>query len=969
MFVYPSYKKLNKPEQARLSDQFNEGMENQGDKSKRSVSKKCRRSMVKKNGKKSVTLLYANIQGVRGKVSSLQHVMSTSGADIVFLTETMVRNVKVDGCQCINPKVSTGQNVSIVLAGKCRNKEKMKLYEPNESINMIGVRLVINGTGLRLYTAHMKQQSTNSREDIKIQFDEVRNQFRSATMGREPMILLCDANVHVGGDEINGCNDKQDWGGKELMSMVKEEGLILVNGKNVCTGIVTRVDPRNGSCSTIDLVICNSYSMDLINAMKIDETGSLKLRKYGKRITESDHNTIVVDLEVPHVGDVKLTKPIKFNTRNLDGRELMKGVVDHDEIIENLFMDESMDVGGDLSELFKRWDHAIRRSFHVVKENKHTKVGVDQELKALLDEEKLIRMNVLSNPERGQKIANIQKQISDKITENIMVKTEDKINNIIQSDRPQSKVFQVRRNEKATSNIDFPLKDQHGVLQVSKDGIDKIITNHFQKVFAQNGVPKEEVWQEYWKCVDDVFDLINDVTGVEYDPELEPKLDEVVKIINEMKETKATYGPMTIDLVKLCGRKMARTIHRCILMCYRKNVFPECLQVEKMTLLLKNKGVINNINDYRGIFLRNIIVSIYQKWLYSRNAPIVDANGSEFACGGRKNRSGIEALLIVKLIQDYSRWTKCTMVLKFLDVEKFFDSMNFKKSLIEAYLCGVTGRYWQCYKVINEKRQCIPHTPSGACSAIQMDEVFVQGSCDAVLMAWPLMDAESKRVKDPFTVDCCIDGIAINQLSFVDDLIEFAKSSKNAEEKTVSNEIFEKKTRLNFKTSKCKIIEMNNEQDRAVVYLDDEKMEVLDDHVYLGSIISSNGLRVKDMFDRIKKSKSVGNEIVQICKETELSKICLRYVKLLIGSCLDSKVKYGCALWNVNGNKKAIEELDKIKPTIIKRVLKLPLSTPSAAIQSEFGINDLSLDVIIEKVILAVETQQYKVNLASMIYR
>ena len=229
MFVYSSYKKLNKPEQARLSDQFNEVMENQGDidKSKRSVSKKCRRSMVKKNGKKSVTLLYANIQGVRGKVSSLQHVMSTSGADIVLLAETMVRNVKIDGCQCINPKVSTGQNVSIVLAGKCRNKEKMKLYEPNESINMIGVRLVINGTGLRVYTAHMKQQSTNSREDIKIQFDEVRNQFRSATMGREPMILLCDANVHVGGDEINGCNDKQDWGGKELMSMVKEEGRVL----------------------------------------------------------------------------------------------------------------------------------------------------------------------------------------------------------------------------------------------------------------------------------------------------------------------------------------------------------------------------------------------------------------------------------------------------------------------------------------------------------------------------------------------------------------------------------------------------------------------------------------------------------------------------------------------------------------------------------------------------------------------
>ena len=41
----------------------------------------------------------------------------------------------------------------------------------------------------------------------------------------------------------------------------------------------------------------------------------------------------------------------------------------------------------------------------------------------------------------------------------------------------------------------------------------------------------------------------------------------------------------------------------------------------------------------------NVIVSVYQKWLYSRNAPTVDANGSEYACGGRKNRAGMEALL------------------------------------------------------------------------------------------------------------------------------------------------------------------------------------------------------------------------------------------------------------------------------------------------------------------------------------
>ena len=96
------------------------------------------------------------------------------------------------------------------------------------------------------------------------------------------MLMICDANVHVGGDVIPGCCDAQDWGGKELFSMLREEGLILVNSRDICDGIVTRVDPRNGSVSTIDLAICNSYMIDRISSMKIDQRGDLTLQKYGK---------------------------------------------------------------------------------------------------------------------------------------------------------------------------------------------------------------------------------------------------------------------------------------------------------------------------------------------------------------------------------------------------------------------------------------------------------------------------------------------------------------------------------------------------------------------------------------------------------------------------------------------------------------------------------------------------------------
>ena len=129
-----------------------------------------------------------------------------------------------------------------------------------------------------------------------------------------------------------------------------------------------------------------------------------------------------------------------------------------------------------------------------------------------------IRGNVFDNVERGRQIAEVQKHISVKVAANITAELEEKVTNIVNSPQPQAKVFKVRKHVKKSLNIDFPLKDSNGVLQVSKAGVDKIINDHFVKVFAQNGIPSELVWQEYWKYVDEVFDLMDEVTSKVYSP-------------------------------------------------------------------------------------------------------------------------------------------------------------------------------------------------------------------------------------------------------------------------------------------------------------------------------------------------------------------------------------------------------------------------------------------------------------------
>ena len=80
--------------------------------------------------------------------------------------------------------------------------------------------------------------------------------------------------------------------------------------------------------------------------------------------------------------------------------------------------------------------------------------------------------------------------------------------------------------------------------------------------------------------------------------------------------------------------------------------------------------------------------------------------------------------------------------------------------------------------------------------------------------------------------------------------------------------------------------------------MNDAVLEVVDDHVYLGSIISEKG-RKKDLSQRIIDCKGAANEIVEICKTGGVNKLRLHFMKMLILLIHASKpssnmdVKYG----------------------------------------------------------------------------
>ncbi len=426
-----------------------------------------------------------------------------------------------------------------------------------------------------------------------------------------------------------------------------------------------------------------------------------------------------------------------------------------------------------------------------------------------------------------------------------------------------------------------------------------------------------------------------------------------MNLIKSLDANKAVNGEMKIDLVKLAGEKVWEVIYRCIKCLADKEELPMLMRIEKMVLLYKGAGEIYKLDNYRGIFLRHIILSLYQKWLYSKSAPVIDSNGTEYAFGGRADRSVQEELLIVKLIQDHMKWTDSTLYIKFMDVEKFFDTMNFKKALLDAYLSGLKGKAWNLYDVNNKCKTCVPLTPLGMSPVIEVNEVFVQGSTDAVLMAWNTMDCRNKKKRDMFDPVLVIEGVDILPLTFVDDLLEFLRNRTEVANSLVSDEIFEKESRFRFKPPKCKI--MTNEQvdDQLNFSLDNSEVGVVEKHKQLGTIIAMDS-REDDIEKRIRDAQGVMNEIVLICKSPELSTLRLKYVKLLMESCLCRKITFGCEIWDRLAPKHS-NEFDDMKAKVIKRTMMLPYSTSSLAVKYEFGLIDLSVEVLLAKVLLTIK--------------
>ena len=120
----------------------------------------------------------------------------------------------------------------------------------------------------------------------------------------------------------------------------------------------------------------------------------------------------------------------------------------NDESLESIFEEGTEGLDVEFGKLTEWWKNLMNCSFQKVSRGKKVKAGICEDVKVLLEQERWIKLNVPTNPERGRMIHQVRKQINEKISINKSREMEESVKKMLVSSNPYTEVFKIRKNLK-----------------------------------------------------------------------------------------------------------------------------------------------------------------------------------------------------------------------------------------------------------------------------------------------------------------------------------------------------------------------------------------------------------------------------------------------------------------------------------------------------------------------------------------
>ena len=737
-----------------------------------------------------------------------------------------------------------------------------------------------------------------------------------------------NAKIGCKEDGIEGNNEEQNEAGKALLNLEKVTQGTIINKTPKCKGKWTRVNTQNDSEKAIlDYVMTNESVYDDIIEMKIDEEKLYRLTNYkGKEMTETDHNTIIIEMNDTRLAQ-KIDTKTRWNTKNKKGWEIYKDITENNKDLDKTWR------GDDIEKEFENWmivaEKILSRSLGKIRITNKNKQGIDDEVRKMMEEKRKVRKetNNTENPESKTTLINRRKEIEAQIKKKINANQEEKImevtKNLSDKKNNNKELWNIKRRTQTKQTSAFVLKDKDGNDITKPEEIKQRVSEYYDNLYVNNEI--KEGYEEYhsvqekfiekcWKAKDKGKEKLED--------------NEIIEIIKDLENEKA-IGPNTIsnEMIKEGGRSMKRSIIRMMKTIYEKEELPREWNKAYIKNIYKGKGSKKEMSNYRGLILNSHLPKLFEKIIEAKERTALQ-NMSEYQCGARKGKSTREHHLTIRAIKEMAKQENEEVTAVYFDIKKCFDKMVLKEAMKELWLKGVQGKHWRLIYKMNSNNILTPITDLGECKPVKVQEMIKQGSVLGSVISAITIDSITRMINRSESV-WEIGETRINPLLFQDDIIAINKT-KDIQKTVNLIETFQHLKRLEFHEGKTKKSIFNGKKEEKVE-INGCEIKRATEHTYLGKVIEEGKKDTKEIQERIRMAIIKSNECMSIIENKLLSKKRIGIGKTFLQTMIIPTLTFGSETWSkLTENEK--KEINDVQTDYLIKLLKVPITTPKCAL-------------------------------------
>ena len=746
---------------------------------------------------------------------------------------------------------------------------------------------------------------------------------------QEGEIIMCmDANAKIG---LIGENISRN--GKLISNVFNECEMVIINGTEKCDGQITRQNRKKPEeKSAIDFVTATHGARDWITRMKIDESGDFRMRNKA----ESDHNTILVDFQIPNTAAHKSAKVTRWNIKaskekfDLFRKRLKRALHDATRIMTN------RDVP--MAQRYAQWEKLLYQSListigkTTIKLN--SSITSSKELKRLRRERKDLKMQF--EKERNPTVKKAKMSLYIQKQHEIKEKAEEEEEKRLHS--RFEKMKQDRSNKTFWNERGMMKKDQASSWLVTKGSDGKRIfdpelnkenvANFYESLYTENIVAHHP----YHDTVKTETQRLKSETGAN-ENDYPPTKAEVKQAIMSKKNGKASTDWKT-EIIKGGGDEFVNFVYPAIRAFWEEEIPPLKWNQGLITSVWKGKGDRESMNNQRGITVSSAIGTIAEELVYNR--IMAKVNFTQAQAGGKKGASTADHVFVLRNVIALAKAEKRNIIITFFDVKKAYDKVDTNDMLYCMHKSNVNGKTWRLMSSLNTGLTAKINTKAGVTREIVRKAGGKQGGKLMVPLFAKMMDTAAEDMQADPNLGISLANITLQALIFVDDKVTFAEGDQQQQLTLEFADAFAQKHKLEWGKDKCKTMTIGCTGNKKKQWkLGEEEIGACQEYKYLGDIISQDGKNTTNLKERKNKVNVAVRSIVTCCNNGVMKKMATKVAKYLYETEIVTALLYNSETWNLSNVEKKF--LDQIEVQAWKKLIGLPNTTPTAGIIHTMG--------------------------------